>query len=208
MPATVIANPELSQGGIVLVSHTYNATADGGFTYTPVYCCLSQFDTRNAPRFRKDAPPPTALPEAMSQFNLGTGLGMTDVTVERGNGLTYFYPQYIGALRDVFEETEQEVLKTFSKSVTVFTPRGNNPGNAIERTFTITFDYISKTVTTSSKFNYIVRRGANSLVGQPFNRSGDFGQVQFRPDRIVTRNRTKAASGQTTYAASATGIYV
>jgi hypothetical protein len=192
----------------VLTQHSYTSTADGGFTYTPVYCCLSQFDTRNAPRFKKGAPPPTALPEAMSQFNLGTPLGMTDVTVDRGNGLTYFNPQYVGALRDVFEETEQEVLKTFSKSVTVSTPRGNNPANAIERTFTITFDYMSMTVTTSSKFNYIVRRGANSLVSQPFNISGDFGRVSFRPDRILTRNRTKAASGQTTYSASVTGIYV
>jgi hypothetical protein len=117
---------------------------------------------------------------------------MTDVTVERGNGLTYFNPQYVGALRDVFEETEQEVLKTFSKSVTVSTPRGNNPANAIERTFTITFDYMSMTVTTSSKFNYIVRRGANSLVSQPFNISGDFGRVSFRPDRILTDSETRA----------------
>ena len=206
MPATVIANTELAQGGIVLTQHNFSATADGGFTYTPVYVSLSQFDRLHTPKFRKNHVPPLPLPEAMSYLGLGTPLQMTDVSVERGNGLTYWSPIYVGALREVFEETEQEVQKTFSKSVTIPVRFTNRP--TIERTYTLSFDYMSMTVTTSSKFNYIVRRGANSLVSQPFNISGDFSRVSFRPDRILTRNRTKAASGQTTYSASVTGIYV
>lgn len=204
MPSTVVANPELAQGGLVLLKHSASHSSDGASTYVADYACLAQFATNHTGKFVKGAPPPIDRPAALAR----TDVAMDDVTIERINGIVYFRAVYAGADRNVYEESETETLKSFSKTVEQRIPRGNNPANAIIRTYSLSFDYISVTVTTTSKFNWINRRGANSLVSSPRNIVGDVGRVQYRPDAIVLRSLTKGGNGTKTYTLNAQGIYV
>jgi hypothetical protein len=212
MPATIVSNTELAQGGIVLTQHSYNADEEGGVLYSANYVCLTQFDTRNAPLFAKGANPPKPLPETMSSLRMVGTPRLSDVTIQRQNGLTYFNATYATAVRGVYTETENEVWKVFSKSVAV-------PAyfNIPAYTVTTTFDYVSKTVSTNSKSGYVRTQNVSQLVGPPTNvvstRSnpnifGFQGALYSRPSEIVTRSRSRAASGQTTYTLNLTGIYV
>jgi hypothetical protein len=225
MPSTVIANPELSRGGVVLTAHSYNADDEGGVVYSASYVCLSQFDARNTALFARNTQPPTPLPESMAALRIARTPVLTNVTIDRANGLTYFNATYVAAIVGVFTETEDEVWKVFSKSVTVGAFATLNGGTNPGYVKTVTFDYISKTLSRTSKHFYPNTAFAVSLVGEPQNMvttavgetvnvsnpglgTNIPGRINYKVSSVITRSRSKASSGQQSYTVNQTGIYI
>lgn len=224
MPSTVIANPELSRGGVVLTAHSYNADDEGGVVYNASYVCLSQFDARNTALFARNAQPPTPLPESMAALRIVYTPKLTNVTIERSNGLTYFNGTYIAAVRGVYTETEDESWKVYSK--TRIERRVIVSSTEIyDLVATKTFDYISKTNSRTSKFAYLLPKFDLDLVGPPQNveiikrveKITDVSQIQplgdnsafyEKPSSIITRSRNRAANGQSSFTINQTGIYL
>lgn len=200
MPSTIIATTELAQGDLVLLSQSANFSTDGTEDYRATYACLSQFTHLHAGKFVRKAGPPKAIGSGL-QRNV---LELYNVEIVRERGITYFNASYGGHDLTVFEETETETLKTFSETVSQPDTFTNNIV-----TGSLTFDYISKTVTVTSKFFYRRTKKMNQLVSYPFNivTSGKR-KVSYRITEVVTQSVATAASGQKTYTTNATGIYV
>lgn len=225
MPSTVIANPELSRGGVVLTAHSFNADDEGGVVYNASYVCLSQFDVRNTALFARNAVPPTPLPESMAGLRIARTPVLTNVSIERANGLTYFNATYVSAIVGAFSETEDEVWKVFSKSVTVGAFATLNGGVNPGYVKTVTFDYISKTLSRTSKHFYPNTTFDLNLVGQPQNMvttavgetvnvtnpglgTNIPGRINYKASSIITRSRSIASSGQQSYTINQSGIYI
>jgi hypothetical protein len=214
MPSTVIANTELAQGGLVLLSQSANFSDDGTHDYRADYACLSQFAGNHTGKFVKGAPPPIERPAQMAR----SAVKLYDVRIERERGITYFRASY-GGFDFSYEETTTEVIKTFSHTEEFQSPTF---GSQVITRASVTFDYVSTTATTTSKSRHVLTRSAGGLVGPPVNlvrtsqvfilgepsNVGGGGFVQFRPDRVVTKSTSRAASGQKTYTTTMTGIYI
>lgn len=193
MAAIVTANETLTKGGLAVLSRSFNADDQGQVVYKAKYCCLSAFSRSNAAKFKVGAPPPSAIPLAMSALRLYRTPTLTDVAVVTENGLTYFDATYNSETVGEFVITETETLTEFSASRTL--------GDDI---FTISFKYFSQTVEVSAANTYVEARAAEA--GAPFDIRG--GGVSYRKETQISRSKTRSSRGGFTYNTRSVGLYV
>jgi hypothetical protein len=211
MPSTIIASPQLSTGGLVLLSQNASFQDDGAHDYKAEYACLTQFANLHTGKFVKGAQPPIARPPHMARSNVR----LYDISIESDKGITYFRAAY-GGFDTTVERSETEEVKSFAASRTL---RFTNTTIY----YRLSFDYVAKAVTRTSKSGYLFTdlQPGEQLVGLPFNikrnRSVEGTQVNFtnnnfpvlyKKDVVVQRSNTRAANGVTTYSTTSTGVYV
>jgi hypothetical protein len=209
MPSTIIASPQLSLGGLVLLSQNASFQDDGTHDYKADYACLTQFASQHTGKFVVGAPPPIDRPAHLAR----SSVRLYDISIESDRGITYFRASY-GGFDFTIEESETEQVKTFAATKTF---RFTN--STIY--YSLSFDYVSKAVTRTSKFGYWTTEAYTELVGPPYNVrqsrsvegdpvnfSNNNFPVRYKKDKVIQRSSTRAANGITTYSTTSTGIYV
>jgi hypothetical protein len=217
MAAIVKANSSLASGGLAVLRRSYSTTDDGTCNYEAEYCCLAQFTSNHAGRFRTGAQPPTPIPTSMSQLRLSDTPTLYDLTTRTENGLTYFSARYTAASNDPGEviTTETSEQRSFSATVraSVQVAGNNNSLSTVEGFVAISFDYISKTVRVEAKNprSLPLVRGSVSL---PFNKAvGTISAArpillsEYRQQFVETDSTIRSSRGVYTYTKSSTGIY-
>lgn len=225
MPSTIIATPQLSTGGLVLLSQNASFQDDGAHDYKAEYACLTQFANLHTSKFVKGAPPPIARPPHMARSNVQ----LYDISIQSDKGITYFSAAY-GGFDLTVESSETEEVKSFAASASFrFNSNASTGTGTANRPrvttiyYRLSFDYVAKAVTRTSKSGYLFTdlQPGEQLVGQPFNikrtRSVEGAAVNFannnfpisyKKDVVVQRSKTSAANGVTTYSTTSTGVYV
>lgn len=217
MASIVKANPSLTSGGLAVLRRQFSTTDDGTLNYEADYCCLAQFTSNHAGKFRTGATPPTAIPGSLSQLRLDGIPTLYDVTTTTQNGLTYFNARYSAASIDGGEivTTESQEQRNFSAAVEGSIRTAGNFGSTATETDTVqvSFDYISTTVRVEAK-NPNGLPQVKGTVGIPFNVS--IGQIsgvnalvvgKWREATIETQSTTRSSRGSYTYSKSSSGIY-
>lgn len=211
MPSTIIATPQLSLGGLVLLSQNASFQDDGTHDYKAEYACLTQFASQHTGKFVVGAPPPISRPAHLARSNVQ----LYDISIDSDKGVTYFRAAY-GGFDTTVERSETEEVKSFAAAKTF---RFTN--STIY--YRLSFDYVAKSVSRTSKSGYLFTdlQPGEQLVGLPFNikqsRSVEGTPVSFannnfpvlyKKDVVVQRSNTRAANGVTTYTTTSTGVYV
>ena len=236
MAAIVKANPSLANGGLVVLKRSVTAEQEGRIIYRVDYCSLSQFSSTHTPKFRTGATPPTPLPQSLGQLNAKSAPKLFDFTTETEHGLTYYRASYSaeGTGEASFSITTSSEQRSFQKTAggTIIAYRRADPttgsgaftSNPIPVTYSVAFDYISTSVTRSSRNRDLPQVGGGS-VGETFNFSqsrvldsgGDIaegllvrevsGGVDFTASTINSTSSTRNSDGTYTYSSTSTGIY-
>lgn len=198
MSSIIRANANLTAGGLAVVNRSYSNDLEGSLNYSVTYVCLDSFAKTNAALFRIGSNPPTALPSHLIALDLRTAPGLTSLTTRTENGLAYFEAQYTSSTNSEFVITETEETKVFSASRSV-------SSSNTETTYTLTFDYISRTVRVSATNTY--PPALQGSVGRPFNVVGNASFVYYRSTTVETKSKTRSSRGNFSYETNSTGIY-
>lgn len=220
MAAIVKANATLTAGGLSVVRRSFTTSDDGLMRYEVEYVCLSQYAAKWTPFFRTKAQPPTPLPSSVLQLQLTRTPELYDLQTETTNGLTYFRAVYSAGIATEVIITEESDVRNFSYSivyptgVSVTRPNYDPYSNATsvtsfvttgQETITYNFDYVSVTVTASSKNADVPL--VKGRVGPPFNSNGPGFPSGLREATIDKTSKTRTSRGEYSYTNSSTGIY-
>ena len=198
MSSIIRANASLTAGGLAVVTRSYSNDLEGSLNYSVTYVCLDTFAKTNAALFRIGSAPPTALPSHLIALGLQSAPGLTALTTKTDSGLTYFEAQYTSSTTSEFVITQSEETKVFSASRVV-------SANDVDTTYTLTFDYISRTVSVSATNTY--PPAAKGSVGKPFNVVGNTNLVYFRNTTVETKSKSRSSRGNFSYETSSAGIF-
>jgi hypothetical protein len=198
MSSIIRANASLTAGGLAVTNRSYSNDLEGSLNYSVTYVCLDSFAKTNAALFRIGSTPPTPLPPHLIALDLRTAPGLTSLTTRTENGLAYFDAQYASSTNSEFVITESEETKVFSASRLARV-------NGVDTTYTLTFDYISRTVSVSATNTF--PPALQGSVGRPFNVVGNTSYVYYRSTTIETKSKTRSSRGNFSYATNSTGIY-
>jgi hypothetical protein len=198
MSSIIRANASLTAGGLAVVNRSYSNDLEGSLNYSVTYVCLDSFAKTNAALFRIGSAPPTPLPSHLIALDLRSAPGLTALTTRTENGLAYFEARYASSTNSEFVITQSEETKVFAASRVV-------TSSGTDTTFTLTFDYISRTVRVSATNTY--PPGVKGSVGAPFNVVGNTNSVYFRSTTIETKSKTRSSRGNFSFETNSTGIY-
>jgi hypothetical protein len=221
MAAIVKANSSLTAGGLVVLRRAFSTSREGRLSYSADYLCLPAFARNHAPKFITGAVPPTPLPSVVSQLQIKDNPTLYDLQTETVNGLTYFRAMYsaVGTGQASFSVTTSSDQRSFqgSKNRIITTgPPGFQTDNPV--TDTLSFDYISTSVTVSSQNQSLIAAQSGS-VGERLNIRAtrtfaignniiDGGYVGTIGSTIESTSSTRNSDGTYTFSRTSTGIYI
>jgi hypothetical protein len=131
-------------------------------------------------------------------LDLRAAPGLSALTTRTENGLAYFEARYASSTNSEFVITQSEETKVFAASRVV-------SANGEDTTFTLTFDYISRTVRVSATNTY--PPAVKGSVGAPFNVVGNTNSVYFRSTTVETKSKTRSSRGNFSFETNSIGIY-
>lgn len=217
MAAIVKANTSLTAGNLAVLKRNFASTDSGQMTYFCDYCCLESFAKKWTPYFKIGSKPPTALPANMLLLNLSKTPTLVDLQTESSSGLTYFKATYSAGVESEVTITEESDVRTHSytyqKDVGIYmTPPGSINSEPDfyktgEETITQSFEYVSVTVTATSKNSKLPEVKGYVLEPQKPIWVTTSNLLTFETRTIDTFSKTKNSRGEYTYTARSTGVY-
>lgn len=182
MPATVLTNTTLSQGGIVATRSTMDVASNNLATVAAEFVYREQDIAKYRRQFDKGQPPPTSLNVDIGRLQLRQ-LYLADVSFERKTGLVFARCNYVGAIR--FDNVTEIPLQI------------NYATKIITRSITREGTPAYYEIQGSSGLNIGGRVAASQVEGRGIW-LGTSGSLRYVPEK-PSRTRTKLASVYTVY---------